>query len=77
MIWRRGDGAKKVTRSNVREASMKLTAPKQITFWIAVAIAALGVVAKLVSIPALSAYPGWLVAIAFVLLALGNLLKGL
>jgi hypothetical protein len=56
---------------------MKLSAPKQITFWIAVVIAALGVIAKLVSIPVLSPYPGWLLLLAFVVLAAGNLVDGL
>ena len=56
---------------------MKLSAPKQITFWIAVVIAALGVIAKLVTIPVLSRFPGWLVLIAFVVLAAGNLIEGL
>jgi len=56
---------------------MKLSPPKQITFWIAVAIAALGVIAKLVTIPVLSGFPGWLLLIAFVVLALGNLIEGL
>ncbi len=56
---------------------MKLSAPKQITFWIAVVIAVLGVIAKLVAIPMLSAYPGWLLLIAFVVLAAGNLIEGL
>jgi len=56
---------------------MKLSAPKQITFWIAVVIAVLGGIAKLVSIPVLSRGPGWLVLIAFVVLAAGNLIEGL
>ena len=56
---------------------MKLSAPKQITFWIAVVIAVVGVIAKLVSIPMLSREPGWLVVIAFVVLAAGNLIEGL
>ena len=56
---------------------MKLSAPKQITFLIAVAIAVLGVIAKLVSIPVLSQQPGWVVVIAFVVLVLGNLIEGL
>lgn len=33
---------------------MKLSAPKQITFWIAVVLAVLGVLASLVTIPVLS-----------------------
>ena len=56
---------------------MTLKAPKQITFWIAVAIAVVGVVLRLVNIPSLSGHPGWVELIAFVVLALGNLIKGL
>ena len=56
---------------------MTLKAPKQITFLIAVAIAAVGIVLKLVNIPSLSGHPGWVELIAFVVLALGNLIKGL
>jgi len=52
-------------------------APKQITFWIAVVIAVVGIVLKLVDVPSLSGYPGWVVLIAFVVLASGNLVKGL
>ena len=72
-----GDGAKKVTYPVFTEEPMKLSAPKQITFWIAVVIAALGVIAKLVSIPVLSREPGWLMVIAFVVLAAGCLIEGL
>ena len=56
---------------------MRLSAPKQITFWIAVVIAVVGVIAKLVSIPVLSQQPGWLLLIAFVVLAAGCLIEGL
>jgi membrane protein YdbS with pleckstrin-like domain len=56
---------------------MKLKAPKQITFWIAVAIAVLGIIAKLVAIPVLTAYAGWLVILALVVLVAGDLIKGL
>jgi len=72
-----GDGAKKVTYSIFTEEPMKLSAPKQITFWIAVVIAVVGVIAKLVSIPVLSRGPGWLLLIAFIVLAAGNLVEGL
>ncbi len=56
---------------------MKLSAPKQITFWIAVAFAVLGVIARLV--PSLSrlGLSGWLVLIGFVILAAGNLVENL
>jgi heme/copper-type cytochrome/quinol oxidase subunit 1 len=56
---------------------MNLTPPKHITFWIAVVLAVLGVLATLVTIPVLSGFAFWLVVIGFVLLALGNLVDGL
>ena len=56
---------------------MQISAPKQITFWIAVVIAVVGVLASLVSIPVLSGLAFWLVVIAFIVLAAGNLLEGL
>jgi hypothetical protein len=56
---------------------MRLNAPKVATFWIAVALAVLGVLATLGSIPALAAYAFWLVVAGFVLLALGTMMKNL
>ena len=56
---------------------MKLTEPKVVTFWIAVILAVLGVLAFLGSIPGLSGYAFWLLVAGFVLLALANLLKDL
>ena len=56
---------------------MKLSPPKHITFWIAVIIAILGIVASLVTIPVLSGFSFWLVVIAFVILAAGNMVEGL
>ena len=55
---------------------MKLSAPKQIVFWIALALA---VVAALMAFSVLNIeFIGavWVALIAFVLLALGNVLKG-
>jgi hypothetical protein len=56
---------------------MKLSAPKVITFWIAVALAALGVLGSQGIISGLARYDFWLVVAGFGLLALGNLLKDL
>ncbi|MBN1146568.1 MAG: hypothetical protein JXA78_04885 [Anaerolineales bacterium] len=56
---------------------MELNEPKVITFWIAVALAVIGLIAELVTIPVLSGFAFWLVVIAFILLAAGNLVKGL
>jgi hypothetical protein len=59
------------------EEQMKLTPPKQVTFVIAVLIALLGIVAALIKIPAISSINIWIVAIAFLLLAMANVTKGL
>jgi len=56
---------------------VNLSAPKQITFWVAVVLAVLGLIGQLVTIPVLSSLAFWLVLVAFLLLALGCLLEGL
>lgn len=56
---------------------MKLSRPKVVSWWIAVILGVLGILAKLVTIPVLSGYAFWLVAAAFVLLALATYLKDL
>ena len=56
---------------------MKLSAPKNVTWWIAVVVGVLGILGTLVSIPLVSANAFWFVAVGFVLLALATLLKGL
>jgi hypothetical protein len=56
---------------------MQLNAPKQITWLIAVIIGAAGILSYLVTIPGLSPSAFWLVAVGFVLLALGTFMKGL
>jgi len=55
---------------------MKLRSPKMITFWIAVLLAVLGLVGEL-GAPVLAGFAFWLVLVGFVLLALGNMIKGL
>jgi hypothetical protein len=52
---------------------MKLSEPKIITFWIAVILGVLGIIAYF----AFPAFAFWLVLAGLVVLALGNLLKGL
>jgi len=56
---------------------MKLSAPMQITWWIALALVVIGVVASLGALPVIGAYAFWLVVIGAVLLLLATLLKGL
>ena len=57
--------------------NIKLSEPKVITFWIAVILAILGVLASQGMLAGLASYAFWLVVAGFVLLALGNLMKGL
>jgi predicted membrane channel-forming protein YqfA (hemolysin III family) len=57
--------------------NLKLSEPKVVTFWIAVILAVLGVLASQGILSGLSSYAFWLVVAGFVLLALGNLMKGL
>jgi len=59
------------------EASMKLSPPRVITWWIAVVIGVLGILATLVTIPGLTPYAFWLVVIGFVLLAVATAVDGL
>ena len=56
---------------------MSLSAPKTVTWWIALIIGVVGILASLVAIPVLSAYAFWLVAVAFVLLLVATFLPGL
>jgi hypothetical protein len=56
---------------------MKLSAPRQVTFWIAVAFAVIGVITKLVPSVSRAGVSGWLVLIGFVILAAGNLVENL
>jgi hypothetical protein len=57
--------------------TMKIYEAKVITFLIACALVVLGILASLGILAGLSSYAFWLVVVGFVLLALGNLLKGL
>ena len=56
---------------------MKLKAPKQITFWVAVVVALIGVIVSFVAIPFLSNHQHWIIALGFVILAAGNLVEAL
>jgi len=55
---------------------MHTNAPNFILWIVAVGIAALGILAKFVVIPVISVYAFWVVVIAFVVLALATVLKG-
>ena len=56
---------------------MRLTLPKQITFWIAVVLGVLGFLGNIAAIPLVSANAFWFLLAGFVLLVLGLLVKGL
>jgi len=55
---------------------MKLSAPKLVTFWIAVILAIIALLGQL-AIAALAPYAFWILLVAFVLLALGTFVSGL
>jgi len=58
------------------EEKMKLNAPKQVTWWIAVVLGVLGLIGTFVAIPFVSGYAFWFVFVAFLLLALATFLEG-
>ncbi len=55
---------------------MKLTPPKQTTFWVSVVLAVLGLIGSFVSIPFVSDYAFWFVVVGYVILFLGLTMKG-
>lgn len=56
---------------------MKLSPPKAVTFWFAMFLGVFGMLVALLNFFGLAEYGLYLVAVGFILLALGNLLKGL
>jgi len=66
-------------KSNIYERSeyMKTSAPKNMTWWIALIVGALGILAELVTIPVLSGFAFWLVVIALALMLIATITKGM
>ncbi len=56
---------------------MKFSAPKKATWWIALVLAALGLVGTFISIPLVTGIAFWLVVAGYVLLALSTAVKNL
>ncbi len=56
---------------------MRLSAPKQVTFWVAVIIALIGFLGAILKLSVLETWGIWVLAVGFLLLALANLLEGL
>ena len=56
---------------------MRLSAPKNITWWIAVILGVLGLLGNLMTIPGISGMSFWLVFLGFALLAVATFVDGL
>jgi hypothetical protein len=56
---------------------MSFSAPKQMTWWIAVIVGVVGILSTFISIPVLSGFSFWLVVIGFAILAIATVVKGL
>ena len=54
---------------------MKLSAPKNITFYVAVALALIGLIGFFVA--SMTAFAPWILLVGFIVLAAGNMLEGL
>ncbi len=61
----------------IRGIEMNLSAPKVTTFVASVVIVLLGILASLVSIPAISPYALWIIVLGFAVLAAGVLAEGI
>lgn len=56
---------------------LKTNAPKHVTWLLSVILGVLGILGQIVPVAALTPYSFWLVAIAFIVLALATVLEGL
>ncbi len=56
---------------------MNLSAPKNVTWWIAVVLGVLGILGHFAKLPFVTTYDFWFVVVGFVLLVLGTALEGL
>lgn len=55
---------------------MRLSPPTKLVFYISAVLALLGLIGTFVSIPFVSGFAFWFVLVAYILLFLGNALKG-
>jgi hypothetical protein len=60
-----------------RRIKMKLSAPKNLTWWIAVVLGVLGFLGNFVTIPVISSLSFWLLFLGFALLAVATFVEGL
>ncbi len=75
--------SKTASKASPKSTGFRLNPPKMVTFWIAVVLAAVGVLAYILAAAGVLAFAGLstiafaLIAVAFLLLLLGLLVKGL
>ncbi len=55
---------------------MNLTPPTKNVFYVSVVLAVLGILGSFISIPFVSGYAFWFLAVAYIVLFLGNTMKG-
>jgi uncharacterized membrane protein YhhN len=56
---------------------MKLTPPKQFTFWLSLVLFLIGLIVYVFNVELMSLKPFWLVVAGYAILVLGNILSGL
>lgn len=56
---------------------MKLTPPKAVTFWVSILLVVLGAAASVIPLGFVSTFSTAIMVLGFVILALGNMIKGL
>lgn len=56
---------------------MRLSAPKNLTWWIAVSLGALGFLGSLLAVPVISGLSFWLLCLGFAVLAVATFVDGL
>jgi hypothetical protein len=56
---------------------MKLSAPKNLTWWIAVILGVLGLLGTFVTIPVISGLSTWLLFLGFAVLAVATFVEGI
>ncbi|MCD4803222.1 MAG: hypothetical protein K8R16_09825 [Anaerolineales bacterium] len=55
---------------------MNLTPPTKNVFYVSVVLAVLGILGSFISIPFVSGYAFWFLVVAYIVLFLGNTMKG-
>jgi hypothetical protein len=60
-----------------RRMKMKLSAPKTLTWWIAVVLGVLGLLGSFVSLPVISGLSFWLLFLGFAVLAVATFVEGM